>query len=149
MGGRGSSSGLSKGGLSYDKLGILKNTMSGVSFDDSRLTGTDRQKQYAHDILSGAYNSIDDMIDSERDGLRRYYARTGKKNDELWDRTNAKIRALIDVKKIFQKSLSSKNNTAGNVIGSKRAFEQLLPAERQKLEQKYYEEYKKKRQRRT
>lgn len=137
MGGRGGSSGLSNS--THDRNGLLKNTTEYSGYDASNLSGTQKQKEYAQDIIDRAFKNVDEQIKRIREEKGKQIERTG--SDTYRVEGNAAIQSYIDIKKVFATSLNGKMNDAGKVIKNKWQLENALPSVREALEVKYQKQY--------
>ena len=149
MGGRGGSSGFSgrDSGSIYKQLDIPKNDLQGKKFDAGKFEGTERQKQYAQDIIDKGYSYIDNQLKNEIQSLENYYKDSKSMNSAyaymvLADGA-ASAKALVETKKKLDSMLERTKNAA-SIIKNKNLIQNALPSVQKELKDKYRKEYEEK-----
>lgn len=139
MGGRGGSSGLSN--PAHDRNGLLKNTTEYSGYDANKLSGTQKQKEYAQDIINAGFKNIENQIERIRREEGKLIESYPERADSIRINANAAIQSYIDIKKVFVTSFNGKMNDAGKVIANKDKIKDALSPLRESLEVKYQKQY--------
>lgn len=141
MGGRGGSSGLSGGSSAYDRNGLLKNTTEYSGYDANKLSGTQKQKEYAQNIINDGFRNIKEQIERIRREKGKLIESYPYRADSIRINANAAIQSYIDIKRVFVTSFNGKMNDAGKVIANKDKIKDALSPLRESLEVKYQKQY--------